>query len=140
MIAVQNRRCFMAGATAIGIAGMLGTTAKVSAEVALETTAVRLPRWINGAYCWAGAYLAGELLRADGFTDVRYVQGDPKLDQWQWIANGDTDFSINYVPVQLTSIESQECLSRYLLGCMRVAWNWSPTTASRTSRTCAAGG
>ncbi len=37
-----------------------------------------------------GLYLAGELLRADGFTDVQYIQGDPKVDQWAWIANGDT--------------------------------------------------
>jgi NitT/TauT family transport system substrate-binding protein len=50
--------------------------------------------------------MAGELLRADGFTDVRYVQGDPKLDQSEWIANGVTDFSINYVPIHVASIDA----------------------------------
>ena len=30
------------------------------------------------AYCWAGRYIAGELMRAEGFTDVRYVEGDSK--------------------------------------------------------------
>ena len=79
---IQNRRAFLAGLTAAGTAGLIGTSTSAWAEAPLETTTVRLPRWIDGAYCWAGLYLAGELLRADGFTDVRYVQGDPKRDQW----------------------------------------------------------
>ncbi len=56
--------------------------------------------------CWAGAYLAGELLRAEGFTDVRYVQGDPKVDQSVWIARGDTDFSPNHPPLHIMSIDA----------------------------------
>jgi NitT/TauT family transport system substrate-binding protein len=51
-------------------------------------------------------YLAGELMRADGFTDVNYVQGDPKLDQSEWIAHGETDFSVNYAPVHARSIDA----------------------------------
>ena len=73
---IQNRRHFLAGAAAAGAAGLIGTSTPAWAEPPPETTSVRLPRWIDGAYCWAGLYLAGELLRAEGFTDVRYVQGD----------------------------------------------------------------
>ena len=66
----------------------------------------RLPRYIGGAYCWAGLYMAGELLRSEGFTDVRYVQGDKNVDHSVWIAHGQMDFSINYVPIHLASIEA----------------------------------
>lgn len=103
---IQNRRHFMAGAAAAGAAGLIGATTDAWAEAPPETTSVRLPRWIDGAYCWAGMYLAGELLKAEGFTDVRYVQGDEKVDQAVWIARGDTDFSMNYAPVHVASIDA----------------------------------
>ncbi|APG93188.1 ABC transporter substrate-binding protein [Sinorhizobium americanum] len=103
---IQNRRSFLTSAAAAGVFGFLGTTEQALAEPGPETTSVRLPRWIGGAYCWAGLYLAGELLRAEGFTDVRYVQGDPKVDQSVWIAHGETDFSVNYAPVHVSSIEA----------------------------------
>jgi NitT/TauT family transport system substrate-binding protein len=102
---IKNRRGFMTGAAAAGTACLLGTAWPALAEPPPETTSVRLPRWIDGAYCWAGLYLAGELLRAEGFTDIRFVQGDPKHDQWEWIARGETDFSVNYAPIHIASIE-----------------------------------
>ena len=103
---IQNRRTFLAGLSAAGGAGLIGTSTPAWAEPPPETTTVRLPRWIGGAYCWAGLYLAGELLRAEGFTDVRYVQGDKSVDQSVWIANGETDFSVNYAPIHLASIDT----------------------------------
>jgi NitT/TauT family transport system substrate-binding protein len=102
----QNRRRFLAGLSAAGGASLIGNSTPAWAEPPPETTSVRLPRWINGSYCWAGLYLAGELLRAEGFTDVRYVQGDKKVDQRWWIANGDTDFSVNYAPIHIAQIEN----------------------------------
>ncbi len=103
MSSIHNRRRVLAGLSAMAT-GLIAPAA--GAEPPLDTTSVRLPKWDGGAYCWAGNYMAGELLRADGFTDVRYVQGDPKLDQSAWIANGDTDFSINYVPIHVASIDT----------------------------------
>jgi NitT/TauT family transport system substrate-binding protein len=103
---IQNRRHFLAGAAVAGAAGFFGSARPVRAEPPPETTSVRLPRWIDGAYCWAGMYLAGELLKAEGFTDVRYVQGDEKVDQAVWIARGETDFSMNYAPVHVASIDA----------------------------------
>ena len=103
---IQNRRTFLAGLSAAGGAGLIGTSTPAWAEPPPETTSVRLPRYVGGAYCWAGLYLAGELLRAEGFTDVRYVQGDKSVDHSVWIARGEMDFSMNYVPVHLASIEA----------------------------------
>jgi NitT/TauT family transport system substrate-binding protein len=103
MTITLNRRGALAGLSAMAT-GFIAPSA--GAELPLETTSVRLPQWEGGAYCWASNYMAGDLLRADGFTDLRYVQGDPKLDQSDWIANGMTDFSINYVPIHVRSIDS----------------------------------
>ena len=34
-----------------------------------------------------------------------YVQGDTSVDHSVWIANDEMDFSVNYVPIHLASIE-----------------------------------
>ncbi|OWK21189.1 hypothetical protein AJ88_20435 [Mesorhizobium amorphae CCBAU 01583] len=123
---IQNRRRFLAGAVSAGAAGLIGTSTQAWAEPLPETTSVRLPRYIGGAYCWAGLYLAGEMLRAEGFTDVRYVQGDKKVDHSAWIANGETDFSVNYVPIHLASIDAGvpiRVLSGLHSGCLELIAN-----------------
>ena len=45
-------------------------------------------------------------MRADGITDVRYVQGDTSVDNSQWLARGDTDFDMNMPSMHITSIEA----------------------------------
>ena len=64
MTTIQNRRHFLAGLSAVGAAGLFAPTRNAAAEPPPEITTVRLPRWIGTAYCWAGGYLAEELLRA----------------------------------------------------------------------------
>ncbi|MER8974465.1 MULTISPECIES: ABC transporter substrate-binding protein [unclassified Mesorhizobium] len=103
---MQTRRRFLAGAAMAGAAGIVGLPKSLHAEPPLETTTVRLPQWVGGSYCWAGAYIAGELMRAEGFTDVRYVEGDRSVDQSEWIARGETDFSVNFPPNQIASIDA----------------------------------
>ena len=66
----QSRRDFLASASAAA-AGVLGARGSVADEAALETTAVRLTT--AAGICIAPQYIAGELLRADGFTDVSFV-------------------------------------------------------------------
>jgi NitT/TauT family transport system substrate-binding protein len=100
----HNRRKVLAGLSALGAAGLISRPA--AAEPPPETTTVRLPRWVGGSYCWAGAYIAGEFMRAEGFTDVRYVEGDRSVDQAEWIARGETDFSVNFPPNQIASIDA----------------------------------
>ena len=102
---IQTRRRFLTGAATAGAAGIVGLPELLKAEP-LETTSVRLPRYVGGAYCWAGAYIAGELMRAEGFTDVRYVEPDKSVDQSVWIARGETDFSVNFPPNQIASIDA----------------------------------
>ena len=105
MNSFHNRRHFLAALSAVGAASFLTQTSPLVAEPAPEITTIRLPRWIGSAYCWAGGYLAEELLRAEGFT-IYYFQGDPKGDQAEWIARGETDFSLNHPPLHITSIDA----------------------------------
>jgi NitT/TauT family transport system substrate-binding protein len=125
---IQNRRHFITGAASAAAVGLIGTPSEGWAGAPLETTSVRLPRWVGGAYCWAGVYMAGELLRADGFSDVRFVQGDSKVDHSEWIARGETDFSVNFPPKQIESIDAGvpiKVLSGLHSGCLELIANES---------------
>ena len=70
MSAVQTRRCFLTTASMAGVVGLVDAPAVLAAEGSLETTAVRFEK--SAALCIAPQYLVEELLRADGFTDIRY--------------------------------------------------------------------
>ena len=71
MAIVQNRRQFLTTLSLAGAAGLLRALPSAAAEGALETTTVRLAK--NEGICIAPQYIAAELLRAEGFTDIRYV-------------------------------------------------------------------
>jgi NitT/TauT family transport system substrate-binding protein len=125
---MQTRRRFLAGAAMAGAAGLVGAPRSLHAEPPPETTSVRLPQWIGSAYCWAAEYLAGELLRAEGFTDVRYFEGDKKVDHSVWIARGETDFSLNYPPIHVASIDAAvpiKVLAGLHSGCLELIANES---------------
>jgi NitT/TauT family transport system substrate-binding protein len=98
-----NRRTVLAGLAAATGAGLMGIAPSPTAG--LETRTVRLGHWEDeGAYCWASVYLAGELLRADGF-DVHYVQGDVKADNSQWLADDVIDFDMNMPTMHILSLD-----------------------------------
>ncbi|HEX6119026.1 MAG TPA: ABC transporter substrate-binding protein, partial [Dongiaceae bacterium] len=119
----QSRRQFLASLSLAGAAGLVGAPRSLHAEPPPETTTVRLPRWVDGSYCWAGVYVAGELIRAEGLTDVRYVEVDRSVDQAEWIARGETDFSVNFPPKQIQSIDAGvpiKVLSGLHSGCLEL--------------------
>ncbi|RWB29705.1 MAG: ABC transporter substrate-binding protein [Mesorhizobium sp.] len=124
---IQNRRTFLAGAAAAGSAGLFKVRPTSAAgEPAPETTTVRLGRWIGGAECWASLYLAGELLRADGLTNVRYVQGDTSVDNIEWLAGGVTDFDFNMPSMHIRTMEAGapiKVLSGVHFGCFELRAN-----------------
>src|SRR5262245_24811613 len=67
-----NRRAFLLGSAAAGI-GSLGVGARpAAAQPALETTRIRLVH--DPSICVSPQYVAEDLLRADGFTQVDYVE------------------------------------------------------------------
>jgi NitT/TauT family transport system substrate-binding protein len=90
---VQNRRRFLISLTAAGGAGLLRSRRSLADEAPPETTTVRIVRQTGS--CIAPQYVAEELLRADGFADVRFVQGAPTA---KWVGLGKADFSLTMAP------------------------------------------
>jgi NitT/TauT family transport system substrate-binding protein len=93
----QNRRDFLASVSAAGVAGVLGARASLADEGPPEVATVRLSK-IPGV-CIAPQYAAEELLRAEGFTDVRYVETVPGLGPSEQVARGELDFILNFAPL-----------------------------------------
>jgi NitT/TauT family transport system substrate-binding protein len=99
----QTRRDFLATTSLACTAGILGAPTSLAQEGPPETTTVRLQKYFP-AGCELAQYIADELLRAEGFTDVRYVQGGSD-DSSQWLARGELDFDWNYAATHIASME-----------------------------------
>jgi len=72
MRTLPTRRDVMATATAIGAAAFLSPGAALADEGPPETTTIRIGH--NATICLAPGYIADDLLRAEGFTDIRYLK------------------------------------------------------------------
>jgi NitT/TauT family transport system substrate-binding protein len=74
MPVTQNRRRFLASLSSAAT-GLFGGLKAVAEEAPLETTRIRLYDWTG--LCIAPQFVAEELLKAEGFTDVQYVRAEP---------------------------------------------------------------
>src|SRR5713101_5198815 len=82
--------------TLAGTAGLLGLKPEpVAAEPPPETTRIRLHR--TPGICIAPEYIAEELLKAEGFTDVQYVAGEAAFEPYPGLAAGRIDISMAFV-------------------------------------------
>jgi NitT/TauT family transport system substrate-binding protein len=91
---IHSRRDFLASLSAAGAAGILASGRPLADEGPPETTTIRLGKLRS--LCLAPQYAAEELLRAEGFTDVRYVPAGAGIPTSQKIASGEVDFSLNF--------------------------------------------
>jgi len=91
---IQSRRDFLAGLSAAGAAGMLGSRASLADEPPPEVTTVRLPQ--NSTICFAPGYIAEELLRAEGFTEIRYVPSPHGLSIPELVGRGEIDYGFSF--------------------------------------------
>ena len=106
MPAVQNRRRFLATLSSACAAGLAGSAKSLAQEAPPETTTLRLAK-INGI-CIAPQYVAEELLRAEGFTDIRYVPTDTGVGAALALARGEVDLTANYAPSFIVPIDAGE--------------------------------
>jgi NitT/TauT family transport system substrate-binding protein len=102
----QNRRRFLATLSSAGAASLIGGQNSFAQERPPETTTVRLGK-IYGI-CIAPQYVAEDLLRAEGFTDIRYVATNPGISTALALARGEIDFTTNYAPPMVISIDAGE--------------------------------
>jgi NitT/TauT family transport system substrate-binding protein len=88
---MQSRRDFLATLSAAGAASLLGARPSLAGEGPPEVTTIRLRR--DPSICVAPWYIAEDLLRAEGFTDIRYVPAQEGAQQNQMVTRGEIDFS-----------------------------------------------
>jgi NitT/TauT family transport system substrate-binding protein len=123
MSTVQARRLFLASASAAGAAAFLRTPRALPAKEAPEIPTVRFVK--SSVICVAPQFVAGgELLRAEGFTDIRYV-ATPRLGSGDYL-RGEVDFALETPWTLVTMIDAGEpitVLAGIMVGCYELFAN-----------------
>jgi NitT/TauT family transport system substrate-binding protein len=102
----QNRRRFLATLSAVGAAGLMGSSGSFSQEPPPETTTIRLAK--NRTICIAPQYVVEDLLRLEGFTEVQYVATDAGAGQSKALARGEIDLTLHFSALTLIPIDAGE--------------------------------
>ena len=105
MRTIQTRRHFLATLSGAATASLLGAPPLRAAEGPPETTAVRFTSG-TGAICVAPQYVAEELLRAEGFTDVQLNVSDPSSGAR--FLRGHVDFEMAFASAQIVWADAGE--------------------------------
>jgi len=105
MHATQSRRRFLTTLSSAGVAGVIGASHSFAAEPAPETTTVRFTRFSN-TICGAPLLVIDGLLRAEGFTDVRYVPTTSGAAGIRLAARGEVDFENAFVGTHVALINA----------------------------------
>ena len=93
MALTQTRRRFLVTLSSIGAGGLAGNARALAQETPPETTTIRLTK-IPGI-CIAPQYVAEDLLKSEGFTDVQYVELG--TDIYPAFASNKVDISMAFV-------------------------------------------
>jgi NitT/TauT family transport system substrate-binding protein len=116
----QSRRHFLTTLSVAGAVGFVGAPRALAADGPPETTAIRLAR--SPTICVAPQYVGEEMLRAEGFTDLRYVD-TLAPDVPQAVARGKVDFSLAYASQFVATIDAGEpvtLLAGVMVGCFEL--------------------
>src|SRR5215472_1704898 len=117
----QSRRRFLTTLSLAGGASLLGLARAFAAEDALETTTVRLVN--DGVICEAPLMVATELLKAEGFTDVRYVDVPVDVRYGSALAGSKVDFGFNFALFDIAALEElggETVLAGVHVGCFEL--------------------
>jgi NitT/TauT family transport system substrate-binding protein len=100
-----TRREFLSTAALAGAGSILGLQSNShTAEPPLETTRIRL---VHGpSMCQAPQYIAEDLLRSEGFADVRYTKKDGVKGIEEALASGEADINLHFVAPLLLRVEA----------------------------------
>jgi NitT/TauT family transport system substrate-binding protein len=88
---MQSRRDFLASASLAAAAGALDVRGSLADEGPPETTTIKLAYYSNN--CLAPLLVAEDLLRAEGFTDIRYVAVPESFTIPELVAREDCHFA-----------------------------------------------
>jgi NitT/TauT family transport system substrate-binding protein len=101
---IQTRRRFLTTLSMACAASTLPSRRGLAAEAALETTTVQLGRL--PVICFAPQYVCESLLRAEGFTDVRYVDSTVQTHE-EDLGSGKFDFGSNFALAFAVAIDRE---------------------------------
>jgi NitT/TauT family transport system substrate-binding protein len=126
---ILTRRRVLTTLSMAGAAGFVRTPFGMAGEAGLETATVRIYANRPGI-CVAPQYIAEPLLRAEGFTDVRFVgltaiTGAPAAHA---VASGDADFTVTFAAPLAIAIDGGSAitlLSGVHIGCFELFGNES---------------
>ena len=120
MPTMQTRRHFLTTVSLAGTVGVLRAPPAFAAEGPLETTTVRIAN--RHSLCNAPQHVAEELLRAEGFTEIRYIETAAAATAGT-IAGGKVDFSMAHASYWVPAIDAGEpvvLLSGVHVGCFEL--------------------
>ena len=100
---MQNRRQFVTSASLAAAAAAIGPGAALAAEGPPETTTIKLAYY--GNICLAPLLIAKELLHAEGFTDVRYVETPEDFTIPELVGRGEVHFGSTFAGTVLDHID-----------------------------------
>jgi NitT/TauT family transport system substrate-binding protein len=118
---IQSRRDFLAGVSAAGAASLLGARPSLADEGPPEVTTIRLRR--DPSICVAPWYIAEDLLRAEGFTDIRYVPAQEGLPYSEMVGRGEIDFGAFFAgsfPIRLETGAAITAVAGLHAGCFEL--------------------
>src|SRR5688572_23939553 len=93
----EHRRELVRALAAAGALGLAGRWAQAASAQPAETTRVRLVKFPS--ICQAPIYVAEELLRAEGFTEISYVDGAPFAagpKTYEILSEGTVDMAVQF--------------------------------------------
>ena len=105
---VQNRRDFVRTVASAAAMALLGVRNSPATEAPPETTTIRLIK--NAGICVAPQYIADELLRLEGFTDIQHVMRSPAL-MASAIGRGEVDLSLHFAALLIPAIDAGEAIT-----------------------------
>ncbi|HSF06243.1 MAG TPA: ABC transporter substrate-binding protein [Methylomirabilota bacterium] len=100
----MTRREFVSGVAATGATSLLGARPAGAADPPPETRTIRLIQ-IPGI-CIAPQYVAEELLRAEGFSEVQYTRKEGAAWLYKSLTTGEADINVAFVAPFLLQVDS----------------------------------
>src|SRR5262245_61885950 len=96
-----GRRQFLRDLSLAATAGLLGAPRHGQAEPPPETTRLRVQH--SGSLCQAPQYVAEDLLRSEGFTDVQYIRARGPALTWFYeaLGSGEIDIGSDFAPIEV---------------------------------------
>src|SRR5262252_11180954 len=101
---IQTRRRFLGSAALAGVACMLPPLGARANEPIPETLTIKLPR--APAICTMPQMITEQLLQAEGFTDIHFVNETPTATEQ--LARGDVDLMVNYASNFIVGLDKGE--------------------------------